>query len=201
VLELEAVHVSSELTFPTDLEAAFANATNIDLKLIVSTQAPRHSWGTVYNHRPPPYPTSHVHSSASTLTLPDPMDPESSGSDVSVTGEDHYRGASPLAVPVQLPPPPPKHILESAENVQTRLRELSQVEDHNIRKQDLLLAKRRRKDDKIVRKREIQDRKYKAIMDARERRDARINARRAREDAAFRAVDDQIEEEEMVRPS
>jgi hypothetical protein len=127
------------------------------------------------------------------------MDPESSDSDISRTGEDPYRIASPPAMPVQLPPPPPKHILESADNVQTRLRELTQVEDHNIRKLEMLLAKRRRKDEKIARKREMQDRKIKAIMNARERRDARINSRRAREDAAFRAVDDQIEEEEMVR--
>ena len=126
------------------------------------------------------------------------MDHESSDSDVSVGIDDRNRGGSPVATPVQLPPPPPKHILESTDNVQTRLREISSVEDHNLRKQDTLRAKRRRKDDKIARKRELQDRKIKAIYDARERRDARINTRRAREDAAFRAVDDQIEEEETV---
>lgn len=126
------------------------------------------------------------------------MDPESSDSDVSTTGDEHYRGASPLAVPAQVPPPPPKHVLESADMVHARLRELNQVEDHNIRKQDTLLAKRRRKDERIARKRDIQDRKIKSIHDARERRDARTNARRAREDAGFKAVDDQMEDEETV---
>ena len=137
-----------------------------------------------------------MHSSASTLPPSDAMNPESSDSDVSVHGDE--RGASPLAAPAQLSPPPPKHILDSSENVQTRLRELSSVEDHNIRKQEMLHAKRRRKDDKIARKRDMQDRQIKAIMDARARRDSRINTRRAREDAAFRAVDDQLEEEETV---
>ena len=126
------------------------------------------------------------------------MDPESSDSDVSTAGDGHYRSAAPLATPAQLPPPPPKHVLESTENVEARLGELSHVEDHNFRKQESLRAKRRRKDENIARKREMQDRKMRAIVDARERRDARILARRAREDDAFKAVDDQIEEEEMV---
>ncbi len=139
-----------------------------------------------------------MHSSVSNFALSDIIDRESSDSDVSVSIEDRNRGASPVATPVQLSPPPPKHILELADNVQARLREINSVEDHNIRKQETLQAKRRRKDDKIARKRESQDRKIKAIYDARQRRDARINTRRAREDAAFRAVDDQIEEEETV---
>jgi hypothetical protein len=127
------------------------------------------------------------------------MDPESSESDVSVAGDGHYRGAAPpLTTPLQLPPPPPKHVLESTENVETRLRELSHVDEHNFGKLDMLRAKRRRKDERIARKREAQDRKIRAIMDARERRDSRIQTRRAKEDAAFKAVDDQIEEEEMV---
>ena len=126
------------------------------------------------------------------------MDPESSDSDVSANGEGSYGPASPLAVPVQLPPPPPKHILESANNVQIRLGYLNDVDEQNGRKQNLLAGKRRRKDDRVMRKREIQDRKIKAIMDARERRDSRTMARRAREDAAFRAVDNQADEEEHV---
>lgn len=126
------------------------------------------------------------------------MDPESSDSDVSVTPGENYRTGTSAAVPATVPPQPPKQVLESAGGVQDRLRELSQVEDHNIRKQDFLVAKRRRKDDKIARKREIQDRKIKSIMDARERRDNRVYMRRSREDAAFRMIDQQIEEEEMA---
>ena len=127
------------------------------------------------------------------------MDPESSDSDVSVTEED--RRASPLAFPMQPPPPPPKHILESADGVQNRLRDLSHVDDHNLRKLELLHAKRKRKDDRTAHKRGIQDRKIKAILDARERRDARLNNRRSREDASFRVVDDQMVAEQTVRLS
>jgi hypothetical protein len=126
------------------------------------------------------------------------MDPESSDSDVSVAGDGHYRNAAPLTTPLQLPPPPPKHVLESTENVETRLRELSHVDEHNFGKLDMLRAKRRRKDERIAQKRDAQDRKIRTIMEARDRRDSRIQARRAKEDAAFKAVDDQIEEEEMV---
>jgi hypothetical protein len=126
------------------------------------------------------------------------MDPESEHSDVSADEEGSRRGASPLSLPAQLPPPPPKHFLESADNVHTRLREVTQIDDHNSMKHQLLHAKRRRKDDQIMRRREIQDRKIKAIMDARERHDSRIASRRAKEDAAFKAVDEQIEEEETV---
>ena len=126
------------------------------------------------------------------------MDPETSDSDVSIVPGDHPRTGSSAAVPATLPPPPPRQALESSGGVQDRLRELSQVEDHNIRKQDVLAAKRRRKDERVARKREVQDRKMKAIMDARQRRDSRIISRRSREDAAFRMIDQQIEEEETV---
>lgn len=139
-----------------------------------------------------------VHSSASTQDPTDAMDPESSDSDVSVTGEDRNRKGSPLAALAQLPSPQPRHLLESPENVQTRLRALSQVKDHNIGKQEMLIARRRHEDDKSARKREIQNRRIKAIMDARERRDVRINTRRTGEDAAFQAVEDRMEEEKTV---
>lgn len=128
----------------------------------------------------------------------DPMDPESSDSDVSVGGGDEYRFASPLTAPVPLPAPPSKHALESSDAVSARLDELLRVEEHNIKKYDLLKAKRNRKDDKIRRKREIQDKKMAAIMEARQRRDARIEARRRREDAAFASFDHELEEEEGV---
>ena len=69
------------------------------------------------------------------------------------------------------------------------------MEDHNNRKRELLSAKRRRKDEKIARKRQYQDRKFKAIRDARKRREAR----RADEDLKFQMIDDQVDEEEIVR--
>ena len=75
---------------------------------------------------------------------------------------------------------------------------MSQVKDHNIGKQEMLLARRRHEDDKTARKRETQSRKIEAVMDARERRDVRINTRRTREDAAFQAVEDRMEEEKTV---
>ncbi|KIX05531.1 uncharacterized protein Z518_06403 [Rhinocladiella mackenziei CBS 650.93] len=129
--------------------------------------------------------------------MPDPMDPESSDSDVSVGGGDEYRFASPLTAPIPLPPPPSKQALESSDALQARLDELQRVEEHNFKKYDLLKAKRARKDEKIRRKREIQDKKWAAIIDARQRRDARIEARRKREDAAFsQFFDHELEEEE-----
>ncbi|KAL2392518.1 hypothetical protein ABEF94_000094, partial [Exophiala dermatitidis] len=77
------------------------------------------------------------------------------------------------------------------------LDELARVEEHNIKKYELLKAKRARKDDKIRRKREIQDQKWAAIVEARQRRDARIDARRTREDTAFsQFFDHELEEEE-----
>ena len=131
--------------------------------------------------------------------MPEPMNPESSDSDVSVGGGDEYRFASPLTAPIPLPPPASKQSLESLEAVQARLDELLRVEDHNVKKYDLLKAKRARKDDKIRRRREIQDRKWTALLEARQRRDARIEARRRREDAAFSQFDHELEDEESVR--
>ncbi|KIX94557.1 uncharacterized protein Z520_09603 [Fonsecaea multimorphosa CBS 102226] len=124
------------------------------------------------------------------------MDPESSDSDVSVGGGDEYRFASPLTAPIPLPPPASKHALESPDAVQARLDELQRVEDHNVKKYDLLRAKRARKDEKIRRRRDIQDKKWALIVEARQRRDARIEARRRREDAAFAQFDHELEEEE-----
>jgi hypothetical protein len=114
--------------------------------------------------------------------MPDPMDPESSDSDVSVGGGDDYRFATPLTAPIPLPPPASKHALESSDAVQGRLDELQ----------------RARKDEKIQRRREVQDRKWSAILEARQRRDARIEARRRREDAAFSQFDHDLEDEEQV---
>jgi hypothetical protein len=91
--------------------------------------------------------------------------------------------------------------LESPDAVQGRLDELQRVEDHNVKKYDLLKAKRTRKDEKIRRRREIQDQRWNAILEARQRRDARIEARRRREDAAFSQFDHELEEEESVGPS
>ncbi len=130
--------------------------------------------------------------------MPDPMEAESSDSDVSVGGGDEYRFASPLTAPIPMPPPASKHALESPDAVRGRLDELQRVEDHNVKKNDLLKAKRNRKDEKIRQRRSIQDKKWAAIMEARQRRDARIEARRRREDAAFSQFDHELEEEENV---
>lgn len=127
------------------------------------------------------------------------MDPESSDSDVSMGGGEEYRFASPLTAPIPLPPPASKHALESSDAVQARLDELQRVEEHNIKKYELLKAKRSRKDEKILRRREIQDKKWAAIVEARQRRNDRIEARRKREDAAFSQFDHELEEEESVR--
>lgn len=126
------------------------------------------------------------------------LDPESSGSDVSVTAGDDIRFGSPLSTPTPLPPPPSKHAMESQDAVQARIRELQRVDDHNLKKHDLLKAKRSRKDDQIRRRREVEDRRIKALMDARARKDEKIAARRKREDAAFERFDLDLEEEEMA---
>lgn len=166
---------------------------------MIVRQSHRPAWASSYQAtNPRPYPAPSSYAASSTIAPSDAMDPETSDSDVSIVPGDHPRSGSSAAIPATLPPPPPRQALESSGGVQDRLRELSQVEDHNIRKQDLLAAKRRRKDERVARKREIQDRKMKAIMDARQRRDSRIISRRSREDAAFRAIDQQIEEEENV---
>lgn len=137
--------------------------------------------------RNPYQPTQHAR---------DALDPESSDSDVSVGGGDEYRA---LTAPLPLPPQPSKHALESSDGVQHRLDQLTKVEEMNIRKYDLLKAKRKRKDDRIRQKREIQDRKWAAITDARRRRDLRIQTRRKREDAAFtQFFEHELEDEENV---
>ncbi|KIV83944.1 hypothetical protein, variant [Exophiala sideris] len=129
-------------------------------------------------------------------TVRDTMDPESSDSDVSAAGLDGSSFASPITTPIPLPPPPSKHALESPEAIEARLSELARVEAHNIKKYDLLKAKRVRKDEKIRRKREAQDKKWAAILQARERRDARIESRRRRENAVFSQFFDRDFDEE-----
>ncbi|KAI1613204.1 hypothetical protein EDD37DRAFT_607851 [Exophiala viscosa] len=124
------------------------------------------------------------------------MDPESSDSDVSAAGLDSSSFASPITTPIPLPPPPSKHALESPEAIEARLNELARVEAHNIKKYDLLKAKRVRKDEKIRRRREAQDKKWAAILQARERRDARIESRRRRENAVFSQFFDRDFDEE-----
>ena len=130
--------------------------------------------------------------------MPDPMNPESSDSDVSVGGGDEYRFAGPLTAPMPLPHSASKHALELPDAVQGRLDDLQRVDDHNAKKYNLLKAKRARKDDNIRQRREIQDRKWNAILEARQRRDGRINARRTREDAAFSNFDQELDKEETV---
>jgi hypothetical protein len=124
----------------------------------------------------------------------DELDPEGSDSDVSVTTGYGYRQPSPPAVPTRIPLAPAR--LDSSDALDGRIRELQMIEDRNASKQKRLRDKRRRMDDKIIQKREAQDRRIKAIYEARQRRDSRIAARRAREDAEFRRIDEQQEEEE-----
>lgn len=169
--------------------------------LTLLAQRPAPSWGASYV--PPhqrPYgqsPLQHLqaHPAIVHATSPYEMDPEASDSDVSVVGSETYRPASPPGTPVKVPLASIR--LESSDAVDSRLRDLNRVEDRNFAKLRLLKAKRQRMDDRIMQKREIQDRKWKAILDARQRRDNRIGARRAREDAEFKRVDEQLEEEEM----
>ncbi|RMZ92328.1 hypothetical protein DV736_g418, partial [Chaetothyriales sp. CBS 134916] len=149
---------------------------------------PRPGWG------PPPYhPAAYNPRPPSSLSSRDVMDPEDSGSDVSVSGNDSYIMGG-LGEPT--PPGPPKQSLESVDAIHARLGELGHVEDANIHRQNALTDKRRRLDDRIRMKREAQDRKIQAIYAARERRDGRIRRRREFEDARFRTIDDQIEDEQ-----
>lgn len=124
------------------------------------------------------------------------MEPESSDSDVSAAGLEGSSFASPITKPIPLPPPPSKHALESPEAIEARLGELQRVEAHNIKKFDLLKAKRARKDERIRRKREAQDKKWDAILQARQRRDARIDVRRRRENTVFAQFFDRDFDEE-----
>ncbi|RMZ85201.1 hypothetical protein DV738_g421, partial [Chaetothyriales sp. CBS 135597] len=151
---------------------------------------PRPGWG------PPPYhhPSAYNQRPPSSLSSPDLMDPEDSGSDVSVGGNDPYHHMGGLSEPT--PPGPLKQSLESVEAIHARLGELNHIEDANIHRQNALTEKRRRLDERIRMKREAQDRKIQAIYAARERRDARIKRRRDIEDARFHTIDDQIEEEQ-----
>ena len=127
------------------------------------------------------------------------MDPESSDSEVSQGGDEDYRFAGPLSTPAPLPQPASKHALESSEAIQLRLDQLQRVEEHNIKKYDILKDKRARKDRKIRAKRDEQDKKWAAIIEARQRRDNRIEVRRKREDGAFsQFFDHDLEEEESV---
>lgn len=132
------------------------------------------------------------------MASPSLFDLESESSDVSDTPGDSYQTRVLSTFPTSIPPPPAKHLLESLDTIEARLRDLQRIEDDNIRKQDQLKAKRLRKDDKIRRKREAQDLKIKAIMDARVRRDERIHRRRKAEDDAFERFDQDLEEEENV---
>ena len=124
------------------------------------------------------------------------MDPESSDSDISAIQSDGYRYGSPPARPAALPQPASKYALESSDAVQARLRELDRIFDHNNKKQNQLQLKRRRKDERISRKREVQDKKWTTITEARTRHDTKIKTRRDREDAAFSKVFDDLEDEE-----
>ncbi|OAP55517.1 hypothetical protein AYL99_10490 [Fonsecaea erecta] len=159
----------------------------------IGSERPRSSWESPYQHQPRNFQQAPQRSPI----MLDTMDPESSDSDVSVSASEEYRHTGPLTAPIPLPPPASKHALESSDAVQARLDELQRVEDHNVKKYDLLRAKRARKDEKIRRRREYQDKKWSLIMEARQRRDARIEARRRREDAAFaQFFDRDLEDEE-----
>lgn len=83
------------------------------------------------------------------------MDLESSDTDVSVGGGDEYRFASPLTAAVPLQPPPSKHARNRPMPFKPVLMNCSASK--NIKKYGLLKAKRARKDEKICRKREIQE--------------------------------------------
>jgi hypothetical protein len=105
---------------------------------------------------------------------------------------------SPIAAPRQLPQISSPRILTALEDVQARLDELERIEDHNAQKLKRLEAKRRRKDERIVRRRAMEDEKLRSIHDARARKDERVRSRRQREDEAFRGADKQLGVEELV---
>ena len=124
------------------------------------------------------------------------MDPESEGSEGSSAEGD----VPAYDRPIDLPPGPSSKALENQNTINGRLGELESIENHNIKKHNLLKEKRARMDDKINRKRAAQDAKVKMIMDARNRHDNRIKQRRDREDIAFQRFYEILEEEETVSP-
>lgn len=105
---------------------------------------------------------------------------------------------SPIAAPRQLPPVSSPRILTALEDVQARLDELEQIEDHNAQKLKRLEAKRRRKDERILRRRTMEDEKMRSVLEARVRKDERVRSRRQREDEAFRGADKHLGVEELV---
>lgn len=127
------------------------------------------------------------------------QDPEQSDSDVSLTTDGDYQTAPPNRWdPHPLPPMVSNQSIESSDALELRLRDIERVEDFNARKRASLKAKRQRMDEKIYRRRELEDRKWNAIMEARSRRDRRIWERRRREDAAFEHAERDLDEEESV---
>ena len=123
------------------------------------------------------------------------MDPEESDSGVSVIGSDALFTGNPAEPAL---PGPSKQPLESADAIDARLRELSHVEDSNIRKQKSLREKRRRKDERVQQRRDVQDRKWRTVLDARDRHEQRTKRRRDDEDLRYRAAEEQIEQEETA---
>lgn len=132
---------------------------------------------------------------------PNFWDEEGSDSDVSRTIDPRdpvNRIISPIAAPRQLPPISSPRTLTALDDVQTRLDELERIEDHNAQKLKRLESKRKRKDERILRRRTMEDEKIRLVHDARARKDDRIRNRRMREDEAFRAADKHLGVEELV---
>jgi hypothetical protein len=120
---------------------------------------------------------------------------EQSDSDVSDTpvpsAHERFRG-QPVISLGQLQPRPSA---DSVEVLQSHLEEIENAESINAQQKASLLAKRRRKDDRVKERRQVEDH---MIEEARRRHDLCVQARRTREDEAFDRVFKELDEAESV---
>jgi hypothetical protein len=123
---------------------------------------------------------------------------EQSDSDVSDTpappARDRFRGQTVISLG-QLQPRPSA---DSVEVLQSHLEEIENAENINAQQKASLLAKRRRKDDRVKERRQVEDHMIEALYEARKRHDIRVQARRTREDEAFDRAFKELDEAESV---
>jgi hypothetical protein len=123
---------------------------------------------------------------------------EQSDSDVSDTpvppNRERFRGQFVISLG-QLQPRPPA---DSVEVLQSHLEEIENAGNINAQQKVSLLAKRRRKDDRVKERRQVEDRMIESLYEARKRHDIRVQARRTREDEAFGQAFKELDKAESV---
>jgi len=92
----------------------------------------------------------------------------------------------------------PRPSADSVEALQAHVDEIENAENINAKQKASLLDKRRRKDDRVKERRQIEDHMIEALYEARKRHDLRVQARRAREDEAFDRAFKELDEAESV---